>query len=204
MIPQQELANNAYLAAEIHKVERGIKSKLSRPPKILSFVKNWEKVHIPFNKLSNLQMWVNPTIDNGTLGIYHELQSARIGDVSNNFESLQRHPNADVKSWLSTVDPGLTQLLIEKKRSPILLVFPACFVQGNILDGNHSVIAGLNLEKRGVEIEIEAIVGTFCYATWIRLFISSMIKLGDISKTDRLHIVRERLSSLNNCQNLLH
>jgi len=192
-----EIVSSLYLQSETHKKERGVVKYETKTPKIFNYIHNWRQSDLPLDRLESLQAWVTPDTECGTYQIFKSLNTANTGEIAAHVAQLRSEGTPQITSWLEAVDPKLADLAITKQVEPIMLIRPACFIQGNVFDGNHRILSLMNYGSNHDETSVEAIIGTLPITLWCLYFIRSFFTVGNISSHDRILIAQERLRNLN-------
>jgi hypothetical protein len=193
MNPTTESVVELYLAVEAKKANRGIPGTATQAPKFLRLVSSWKPSTLTPVEIERLQLTVSPDSEKDTFQIFQTLGTAHAGQVASYLAQI--NPN-DHSAWLSRVNHTLIDRVRQLKVEPVILVYPCCFVQGNVFDGNHRVLAALLNQDINNQVDLPAIIGKIPWISWCLYFIRSFALSGNIGTGDRLNLAKERLRSI--------
>lgn len=130
----------------------------SRLPKEMSFANSAIFRYLAVGDMQKLEMCIEPKIVNGevnaTFEIFELLGTTKVVEVANELSYLRNNGSSTIKKWLSTVNDRL-KTRIKNRECPAVITSPRTILnKGNIPDGNHRILAALEMAMVGESIEL--------------------------------------------------
>lgn len=109
-------------------------------------------------QLQQLQLCIEPKIIRGkihpTFEIFKLIGSTKAGQIAEAMNYIRRKGSISLKNWLQNIDKKLEKRIHEGE-CPAIIVSPVLLVhRGNIPDGNHRVLAALQLALKGEAVRL--------------------------------------------------
>ncbi len=190
---------NNWRVSEQHKEESSEASKYRRTiyPPIAYFVPSWKMAMLGVEQLRNLQLFIPPYSDrgkrSGSQDIFMNLGTTNAGVIADESERLKGLGNSLINKWLDNVTPEMKEAVLDGSIPPIMVLTTVGLDYGNVPDGNHRVLAAIELSKEHEGIQIPAFVGSV-YEPLSRAYNAAMAMFGStfISPEERQQLLDDR------------
>ncbi|KKR05614.1 MAG: hypothetical protein UT34_C0002G0121 [candidate division WS6 bacterium GW2011_GWF2_39_15] len=190
-----------FFTHEETKLERGL--PVYNFPWEALYIENWLVKDLDYRSLRALEGYVaidhDPEDPDPTLRIFRELGTANMGTVADNLENLRDLGDPVIHEWLHRINPEMEDMMLNNCLPHLLIINPAGIMIGNVPDGNHRVLCGLNMVNSGRidkdHLRLPAYIGQSSYVRWLIVNTKIFYQEKNISMEEKVRLIGSRLKS---------